>query len=342
METVVLKIGETGADEAKLQLAAQYIRDGKLVILPTETVYGLGANALDFAAVRGIFAAKGRPADNPLIVHIADFSQIEPLVKTIPPELELLAKRFWPGALTVILPKTDLVPNVTSGSLDTVAIRMPDHSAMLEVIRRAGVPVAAPSANRSGFPSPTSAQHCIDDMDGRVDMIVDGGACAVGVESTVLTLCTNPPKILRPGAVTLEMLKEVLPNVTYDEGAFAHLPDDAKAASPGMKYRHYAPKAQVILVHGSAQQLRDYIADKPGAGVLCFEGEEALFAAVPHITYGAGNDPASQARQLFDALRRIDTKNVHTVYVRMASAEGLGQAVYNRLLRAAAFLELTL
>ncbi len=245
--------------------------------------------------------------------------------------------------MTVILEKSARVPYETSGGLETVALRMPSHPVARELIRRAGTPLAAPSANLSGSPSPTCAGHCIQDLTGRVDAIIDGGSCTVGVESTVLTLCTDPPAILRPGAVTLEMLREVLPDIRLDPGVFAHLPDGAKAASPGMKYRHYAPKARVVLLWGTLVQFAAYLeAQPPGCGVLCFEGEQARFGGHPCVTYGRRDDPVSQAQALFGALRRIDELGLTSVYARVDSPDGVGQAVYNRLLRAAGFTEIRL
>lgn len=342
MQTKLLKITDISRDSAALDEAAALLRQGKLVAIPTETVYGLAANALDPAAAKAIYAAKGRPSDNPLIVHVSSLEEVAPLVRELPAALERLAGRFWPGPMTVILPKSGRVPKETSGGLDTVAVRMPAHPVARELIRRAGVPLAAPSANLSGSPSPTCARHCVDDLTGRVDAIVDGGECDVGVESTVLTLCTDPPRVLRPGAVTLEMLREVLPDIEYDPGVFEHLPDDRKVASPGMKYRHYSPKARVVLVRGSLGQFKRFIeAQKHTFGILCFEGEEKHFTQ-KCITYGAESDPASQAHRLFDALREVDRDGLTLVYTRVSDDEGIGQAVYNRLLRAAGFDEVLL
>lgn len=342
MQTKLLTITNTANDEDVLNEAADLLREGHLVAIPTETVYGLAANALDPKASSAIYAAKGRPSDNPLIVHVSDISEIPPLVKHVPDALYKLAEAFWPGPMTVIMEKSDAVPDETSGGLDTVAIRMPSHPVAYEIIRRAGVPLAAPSANLSGSPSPTCAQHCIDDLTGRVDAIVDGGACEVGVESTVLTLCTTPPAILRPGAVTLEMLKEILPDITVDPGVFHHLSDDRKVVSPGMKYKHYSPKARVVLVRGEQAKFKKFISEQPGKfGVLCFTEDEP-YVTQPYIVYGKQEDAASQAKHLFDALREVDKEQMKLVYVRVADDRGIGQAVYNRLLRAAGFEEIKL
>ncbi|WP_262394256.1 L-threonylcarbamoyladenylate synthase [Youxingia wuxianensis] len=341
-QTKLFKIETIEKDRDQLQKAADILARGGLVAIPTETVYGLAANALDPEAAKAIYAAKGRPSDNPLIVHVSAVEEIRPLVTEMPKELFSLAEKFWPGPMTVILPKSRLVPKETSGGLDTVAIRMPSHPVARELIRLAGVPLAAPSANLSGSPSPTCAQHCIDDLDGRVDAIVDGGECEVGVESTVLTLCSHPPKILRPGAVTLEQLSQVLPDVYMDEGVFGQVGDDVKVSSPGMKYRHYSPKARVILVKGDFESFQKFIQVQEGEfGVLCFQGEEKSLPKVC-IPYGVNGDPASQAKHLFDALRQVDEDNLKLVYARVSDSEGIGQAVYNRLLRAAAFEQIDL
>ncbi len=325
--------------------AARLLRQGRLVIIPTETVYGLAANALDPAAVAGIFAAKGRPGDNPLIVHIADREMLAPLVRRLPESAKALAEAFWPGPLTLVLPKSGQVPDITSGGLDTVAVRMPGHPTALEIIRRSGLPLAAPSANRSGSPSPTSARHCIADMQGRVDAIVADGDCAVGVESTVLSLTGPIPVLLRPGGVTVLQLREALGRVELHPSVTAALAAGDTAASPGMKYKHYAPAAQLTILHGSAEAFAAYVNRQaaPGVFALCFD-EDARSRAIapPCITYGGENAPEEQARQLFDALRRLDEQGAETVYARAPRPEGIGLAVYNRLLRAAAFREIYL
>ena len=249
-----------------------------------------------------------------------------------------MAERFWPGPLTIILPKSDKIPKATSGGLDTVAIRFPSDETARQIIKEAGVPLAAPSANLSGSPSPTTAQHCIDDLTGRVDAIVCGKDCKVGVESTVLSLAVSPPRLLRPGAVTFEALKEILPDLVMDDAVTHQLKPGAVASSPGMKYKHYAPKAQVTLLDGPFEKFRAYVkehkAEKTFA--LVFEGEEASLP-VPCITYGQESDSLSQAHTLFQALRRLDEMGAQTVFARMPAQSGVGLAVYNRLIRAAAF-----
>lgn len=327
-----------------IQTAGKLLKDGELVAIPTETVYGLAADALNGEAVANIFKAKGRPMDNPLIVHISDLSQVDDLVAFVPPVLEDLAKAFWPGPLTVIMEKSDLIPDEVSAGLDTVAIRMPSHPDARAIIQTAGTPLAAPSANTSGMPSPTTAAHVIHDMDGKIAAVVDGGACEVGVESTVLTLCTRVPRILRPGRVTPEDLFDVLGEVEVDDAVLGQLAEGAVAASPGMKYKHYSPKAEVYIIDGSAEGFANFVnervsaraADSKAVAALVFDGEEDLVNCVT-LPFGAEDDPLGQAEHLFDDLRRADELGVSDIYVRCPSAEGVGLAVMNRLLRAAEF-----
>ena len=312
-----------------------------MVGIPTETVYGLAANALDGAAVAKIFRAKGRPMDNPLIVHIADVADIERfrLVREIPDSARALAAAFWPGPLTIIMERTDAVPPEVSAGLDTVAVRFPSHPVAQRVIRAAGVPLAAPSANLSGSPSPTTARHVLNDMDGRIDAVLDGGVCSVGVESTVITLATDVPRVLRPGGVTVEELRAVLGEVAVDDAVLHQLAEGARAASPGMKYKHYAPRANVILLRGSDEQYVDYVnshADESVCALCC--DEDLLHLQVKTVSLGRRGDYLTHARHLFDCLRRIDeNETIRTVYSRLPSTEGVGLAVYNRLIRAAGF-----
>lgn len=327
-----------------IKTAGKLLKDGELVAIPTETVYGLAADALNGEAVANIFKAKGRPMDNPLIVHISDLSQVDDLVAFVPPVLEDLAKAFWPGPLTVILEKSDLIPDEVSAGLDTVAIRMPSHPVARAIIKAAGTPLAAPSANTSGMPSPTTAAHVLHDMDGKIAAVVDGGPCEVGVESTVLTLCTRVPRILRPGRVTPEDLFDVLGEVEVDDAVLGQLAEGAVAASPGMKYKHYSPKAEVYIVDGSAEGFAKYVnekvaeraAEEAAVAALVFDGEEDLVNCVT-LPFGAEDDSLGQAEHLFDDLRRADELGVSDIYVRCPSAEGVGLAVMNRLLRAAEF-----
>ena len=326
------------ASPAAMQEAAALLRAGEVEALPTETVYGLAANALDPTAVSKIFEAKGRPQDNPLIVHIAHFDALAPLVRDIPDTARALAEAFWPGPLTLIFPRSALVPATTSGGLDTVAIRLPAHPVARKVIELAGVPLAAPSANRSGSPSPTTARHVLEDLDGRIAAVLDGGSCEVGVESTVLDLTGETPRLLRPGGITVEMLRAVIGEVEVDAAVTQPLAHGAKAASPGMKYKHYAPKAKVVLLQGTAEAYTRYINRHaaPGVLALCFDGEQTALQ-VPFLTYGRRDDHAAQARRVFEALRQADEQGARLVYAACPESDGVGLAVYNRLLRAAAF-----
>ena len=334
METRLLSADNAG-DIAE---AGKILKDGGLVGIPTETVYGLAANALDGAAAAKIFQAKGRPMDNPLIVHISEFSQIGRLVEAVPEQARLLAERFWPGPLTMVLPKSPLIPDEVSAGLGTVAVRFPRHPVARAVIDAAGLPLAAPSANLSGRPSPTTAEHVMADLSGKIDAVLDGGPCSVGVESTVITLAVSPPRLLRPGGITLEQLRAVLEEVVLDQAVMNPLSAGAKAASPGMKYQHYSPKANVIILDGSLASYRDYVNShrEAGTAALCYTGEEAGLG-VPAVCYGEENDSGEQARELFDALRRLDDIRAKTVYARCPEPKGVGLAVYNRLIRAAGF-----
>ncbi len=334
MKTLVL-------DEQQIQTAADILKNGGVVGIPTETVYGLAADALNGAAVAKIFQAKGRPMDNPLIVHIADFADIARfrLVREVPESAKALAKAFWPGPLTMIMKRTDAVPPEVSAGLDTVAIRFPAHPVAQAIIRAADTPLAAPSANLSGSPSPTTARHVLNDMNGKIDAVLDGGASEVGVESTVITLAEGVPRVLRPGGVTVEMLREVLGAVEVDDAVLHQLREGAKAASPGMKYKHYAPRANVVLLKGSDEAYLNYVNAHAEEGVcaLCCD-EDLLSLSVKTVSLGRRGDYLTHARHLFDCLRKIDENGtIQTVYSRLPSTEGVGLAVYNRLIRAAGF-----
>ena len=270
--------------------AGEIIKNGGLVAFPTETVYGLGANALDEKAVKSIYAAKGRPSDNPLIVHIAEKEDIVPLVKEVTPAAKALIDEFFPAPLTIILEKSEIIPDATSGGLDTVAVRMPKNETARELIKASGCPVAAPSANTSGLPSPTKAQHVIDDMSGKIDAIIDGGDCDYGVESTVITLATGVPTILRPGAVTKEMLEAVLGRVEISPAVLSGMAENETAASPGMKYKHYSPKAEIILVEGKKERFEEFVNTKKNAFALCFEGDCVNIPADVKHWHGAASD----------------------------------------------------
>jgi len=333
IETALLQPNPEGIEQA-----SRLLREGQLVAIPTETVYGLAANALDGAAVASVFAAKGRPMDNPLIVHIGDMADWAPLVTHIPENAQKLADTYWPGPLTIILPAAEHIPKEVTGGLSTVAVRFPSHPIAQAVILHAGCPLAAPSANRSGSPSPTNAARVAEDMDGRIAAILDGGDCDVGVESTVIDLCHTPPRLLRPGGITPEMLEEVVGPIEIDPAVTHALEQGAVAASPGMKYKHYAPRAEVTIVKGTPDAFANYVNAHAADGVfaLCFE-EDVPNLTIPTITYGKRNDPLSQAQQLFDALRQLDEQGATTVYAACPTHTGVGLAVYNRLLRAAAF-----
>nr|WP_297283371.1 L-threonylcarbamoyladenylate synthase [uncultured Agathobaculum sp.] len=326
-------------DESAIKTAADLILQGEVVGMPTETVYGLAANALNGDAVAKIFHAKGRPQDNPLIVHIADFEQIYDLCPAVPPQAKLLAEAFWPGPLTMIVPKGDCIPNEVSCGLGTVGIRLPSHPLARDLIRAAGVPLAAPSANTSGRPSTTTAEHVLRDMDGKIAAILDGGPCGVGVESTVVTLALDKPRLLRPGGITLEQLETVLGEVEVDRALFEKIGDDVEVSAPGMKYRHYAPKAPVTVVRGDPQKTADYIAEHINGptGVLCFDEYQDRFPTCAVECFGSQSDLAAQAREVFDRLRAFDETDVQQIWAQCPSDEGLGLAVANRIKKAAGF-----
>lgn len=323
-----------GTSEYDIAEAGKMIAEGKLVAFPTETVYGLGANAFNEEAVRNIYLAKGRPSDNPLIVHIAEKEDIVPLVKEVTPKAKALIDAFFPAPLTIILNKSDKVGKVVSGGLDTVAVRMPKNEIARKLIKASGCPIAAPSANTSGLPSPTRVKYVIDDMMGKIDGIIDGGDCEFGVESTVITLATNVPTLLRPGAVTKEMIEAVIGEITVAPAVLEGMKNDEVAASPGMKYKHYAPKAKVVIVNADKKKYEEFVNAQKGAFALCFDDDEVT---IPKVTFGRENDDLSQAKELFDALRELDEMGAKKVYARIPHKDGVGMAVYNRLIRAAAF-----
>ena len=320
-------------------IAANIIMRGGLVAIPTETVYGLGANGLDENAVAKIFEAKGRPQDNPLILHIAGPEQIELFCHHIPQAAYDLAEKFWPGPLTMVLPARSNVPRRTTANLDTVAIRCPDSAVTREIIRLAGVPLAAPSANISGKPSTTTARHVKFDHDGRIDAIVDGGPCRVGVESTIIDLSAEKPRLLRPGGISPEQLAEVLGEIEVDKAVTAQLGKDDVVRAPGMKYRHYAPSAPVVIVSGSREAAARYIRAHMRAGdrVLCFEEELPLYEGCNPLSYGLEADVNTLSAGLFAALRELDDPGVHQVFARCPVGGGVAYAVQNRLKKAAAF-----
>ncbi|HIR63884.1 MAG TPA: threonylcarbamoyl-AMP synthase [Candidatus Faecousia faecigallinarum] len=321
------------------EIAAGILRRGGLVAVPTETVYGLGADGLNPAAVKRIFLAKGRPGDNPLILHVTGVEQLPQFCHDIPQAAYRLAQAFWPGPLTMVLPANDCVPRETTGGLDTVAIRCPQTPVTREIIRLAGVPVAAPSANLSGKPSTTTAQHVLHDHDGRIDAVVDGGPCAVGVESTIVDLTEDRPRLLRPGGVGPEALLAVLGDLVIDRAVTGLLADGDVVKAPGMKYRHYAPQEPVIIVAGSREKAARYIHAhfQPGDRVLCFAEELPLYAGCAPLAYGLEADPLSLSAGLFAALRDLDDPAVRRVFARCPVGGGVAYAVQNRLNKAAGF-----
>ena len=332
------KIMDANCPDAPV-LAANLIKQGDLVALPTETVYGLGANGLDQEAVAKIFTVKGRPQDNPLILHIADAQQLDALCHDIPENAYRLAEKFWPGPLTMVLPAKDCIPKCTTAGLPTVAIRCPDCAVTREIIRLAGVPVAAPSANLSGKPSTTTAQHVYDDHNGKIPLIVNGGPCRVGVESTIVDLTEDRPRLLRPGGITPEQLLEVLGDLVVDKAVTAQLSQNEVVKAPGMKYRHYAPQCQVLIVAGSRHKAAAYIRNHytPGDRVLCFEEELPLYDGCDPLAYGKEADVATLSSGLFAALRQLDDPAVKRVFARCPEGSGIAYAVQNRLKKAAAF-----
>ena len=332
------------ATDETLALAARLLAEGELVAFPTETVYGLGAHAMDAQAVLGIFSAKGRPADNPLIVHIHDRSQLDAICEVNDAAIRLM-DAFWPGPLTIILPRKDAVPNAVTANLDTVAVRMPAHPVALALLKACNLPVAAPSANRSGKPSPTSAKHVFDDMDGRIPLIIDGGESDVGLESTVISLVGEKPCILRPGGVTKAMLEEVLGEVDLAGSILRPLEKGEKALSPGMMYKHYSPDGQVTLIEGEesavVEALRKLYAHAASEGhracVMCFSEHVAALADCQPHDIGSKDDPSEVAHRLFATLRGLDEEKMDVIFSEVMPPEGVGLAVMNRLGRAAGF-----
>lgn len=341
MDTKILKIDKYNPDHDLIEYAADILKKGGTVAFPTETVYGLGADALNEKAVGKIFKAKGRPADNPLIVHISDISEVDNLVKNIPDTAYALMEEFWPGPLTVIMEKAPQVPDIVTAGLGTVAIRLPSNKIALELIRISDVPVAAPSANTSSKPSPTKASHVIDDLFGRVDVIIDGGNTEVGIESTVIDMTSEIPVILRPGGVTYEQLVTVIENVHINKTS--HVKDNDKPLCPGMKYRHYSPKADLIIVEGLKKDVIDKINNMTGSdklnglkvGVLATKDTAHLYDADYVLSVGDDKNPETIAANLFGRLREFDDKGVDIIYAHAISEKGVGMAVKNRLEKAA-------
>ena len=324
-------------NEYALVKGAQIIKDGGLVGIPTETVYGLGACAYDASACLNIFKAKGRPADNPLIVHILNPEDAEKIAVTCPLYYKL-AEKFMPGPLTVILPKRDIIPSEVTAGLDSVAVRCPVHKVARRIIELSGVPIAAPSANKSGMPSPTTAQHVFNDMNGEIPLIIDAGACDVGVESTVIKITNDEIVLLRPGAVTPEMLKDVCDNVTISSAVITELKVGEVALSPGMKYKHYSPKASLYLVADSEDfiSLAQRKARETKCAIMCYDEEAQALDGLILLTVGKKNDIKEQTKRLFDLLRRADELGVEQIYAHLPKKEEYSLALYNRMIRAAA------
>jgi L-threonylcarbamoyladenylate synthase len=346
MKTLFLKVDAENPDPSIIQTAAEIIQSGGLVAFPTETVYGLGADALNPVAVKTLFMAKKRPSDNPPIVHVADKTEVCRLVDAVPPKAQLLMEKFWPGPLTLIFKHSDVVPNVTVAGLDTIAIRMPKHKVALELIKLSHCPIAAPSANLAGKPSPTNAQHVYEDLNGRIDAIIDGGATNIGVESTVVDLSIDPPMLLRPGGIPFETLKKVLDDMKLH--VFVQAEQELKLKeirSPGMKHKHYAPKAEVILIEGNVPAIINKVRELSESfrhkgqkvGILATDETQTAYKADVIKSLGSRSNLASVAQNLFRLLREVDAENVDIIIAEGVSSEGLGLAVMNRLRKASGY-----
>lgn len=326
-------------NEDQAEEAAEIIKSGGIIAIPTETVYGLAASVYNTGAIKKIFEAKGRPSDNPLIVHISDIDQVYDLVSEFPENAKKLAEKFWPGPLTMIMPKSSKVPDEVTGGMNSVAIRYPAHEVARKVIEKSGVPLVAPSANLSGKPSPTKFEHVSEDLYGKVDAIVDGGECKVGLESTVISLLSDVPKILRPGKVSAEDIKKVVGFVEIDKAVLEKLEEGQKVLSPGMKYKHYAPQTQVVMVVGDSKKYSEFVnkkSEENSVVALCFD-EDIQMLKSQYISYGSISDALSQAHNLFGALRNCDKLSADIIYAHYIDCGDLSLAVYNRLVRAAGF-----
>lgn len=350
MDTIVKKVDIQTMRKEDFTEAGKILRNGGLVAFPTETVYGLGADATNSRAAEKIYAAKGRPSDNPLIVHVADLESVKELVKTITPKAKILMETFWPGPLTLIFEKSEKVPYGTTGGLDTVAIRMPNHEIALELIRQAQVSVAAPSANLSGRPSPTSAEHVIEDMMGRIDMVLDGGMVDIGIESTIVDMTVEPPMILRPGYITQDMLEEQIGPVVIDKVVLAKDISEIKKGhyvpkAPGMKYKHYAPKADLTMYEGSTEHVIEKILKRKSAeeamgkkvGIICTDETRAYYSGENIISIGSRKKEETIAANLYKVLREFDETDVDIILGETFYGDGLGQAIMNRLIKASGY-----
>ena len=345
-KTLLLRVNAHQPEIAQIRIAAEFVKKGGLVAFPTETVYGLGASALNSEAVLALFEAKKRPFDNPPIVHIADVREVYKLAKRVPSKAEVLFETFWPGPLTLVLKRSEIVPDVTVAGLDTIAVRMPKNKVALALIRETGCPIAAPSANLAGKPSPTTAEHVFDDLNGRIDAILDGGPTSIGVESTVLDLTNDPPQVLRPGGVSFEELKKVIPDLSLHPFVTAEREISvAEARSPGMRHRHYAPKADIVLVEGAlsavVKEVRELIAsgkrEGKRVGVLATDETAAKYGADVVKSGGSRFNSDAIALNLFKLLREFDSENVDVIIAEGIPTEGIGLAVMNRLRKASGY-----
>lgn len=348
METKILKINPDNIGEDEINLlsqAGELLKKGELVAFPTETVYGLGGDALLPEAAAKIYAAKGRPSDNPLIVHVSDIEQVYDIADNISDDARALMQRFWPGPLTIVFEKKSVVPDGTTGGLDTVAVRMPSHELARNLIRTSGVLIAAPSANTSGRPSPTKAEHVYDDLKGVIPMIIDGGSVGIGIESTIVDMTGNIPMILRPGAITKQMLEEVVPYVEVDKAILGPMKDGVKPKAPGMKYKHYAPKADLTIFSGEEDKVVAHInellkaARNSGlkAGVIASDETIGKYSSDYVLSVGTRNDDRTIARNLYDVLRSFDDMEIDVIYGETFGENSLGYAIMNRLAKAAGY-----
>lgn len=351
MDTILRKVSfGDGADNDDMDIksieeAAGFLRKGEMVAFPTETVYGLGANALDESASKKIYAAKGRPSDNPLIVHVANVEQVKPLVREIPKSAKKLMDAFWPGPLTIIFNKSELIPYETTGGLDTVAIRMPNHKVALKLIELSNVPIAAPSANTSGRPSPTKASHVMEDLNGKISMVLDGGSVGIGIESTIVDVTSDIPMILRPGYINKQMLEDVVGEVAIDKAILGPVSPEVRPKAPGMKYRHYAPKADFTMYDGPTEKVIDKINEvaeeymKKGCkvGIIASDETRDKYRFGEVISIGSRDEEITISRNLYNVLREFDEKQVDYILGETFAGGQLGQAIMNRLLKAAGY-----
>lgn len=344
MDTIIRKIMDSPEDEAVYEEAAKVIRAGGLVAFPTETVYGLGADGMNAEAAAKIYAAKGRPSDNPLILHIADKEGLAQITDYVPAKAEALMEAFWPGPLTMIFEKKEEVPYGTTGGLETVAVRMPSHPAARELIRKSGTPIAAPSANTSGRPSPTMAEHVAEDLSGKIELLIDGGSVGIGLESTIMDMTAEPPMLLRPGYITREMIEKTIGEIKIDPALMEGVGEGVKPKAPGMKYRHYAPKAQLTIVEGELERVAAEInrlaeeKQKQGyrTGIIATEETKPFYRHQEQVRIiGTRQDEETIARHLFAVLREFDESGAEYIFSEAFSEENLGQAIMNRLIKAA-------